>query len=380
MNYTADEVLEYVREEDVKFIRLAFCDVTGMQKNLSVMPDELPRVFETGCPFYPAAVRGFDDAGSLLLHPDPATLSVLPWRPDHGRVVRMYSAVSYPDGAPHPADTRSLLKSAVGLAEQAGVKFRFGAQQTFYLFKLDGEGNPTKEPHDRAGYMDIAPEDRGENVRREICLTLEQMGIRPESSCHEEGPGQNKIDFRFSDALEAADNAVTFRTVVRTAANRNGLAADFSPKPLDNAPGNGCHINLSVEPVSKTSSALAGILAEIAPMTLFFNPAEASYRRLAGRAVTKIGWSDRDRSGLVWMQKGRAELRSPDPETNPYLAFALLVRAGLKGIGAGETLPEPGSASGTLPASLDEARGAASASGFLREVLPEVVRKAYGAE
>nr|MCR4906641.1 glutamine synthetase beta-grasp domain-containing protein [Clostridiales bacterium] len=204
MNYTADEVLEYVREEDVKFIRLAFCDVTGKPKNLSVMPDELPRVFETGCPFYPAAVRGFDGAGSLLLHPDPTTLSVLPWRPDHGRVVRMYSTVTAADGTPHPADTRSLLRSAVKTAERAGVRFRFGAQQTFYLFKLDEEGSPTKEPYDRAGYMDIAPEDRGENVRREICLTLEQMGIRPESSCHEEGPGQNKIDFRFSDALEAA--------------------------------------------------------------------------------------------------------------------------------------------------------------------------------
>ena len=183
----------------------------------------------------------------------------------------------------------------------------FGAQQTFYLFRLDEEGNPTKEPYDRAGYMDIAPEDRGENVRREICLTLEQMGIRPESSCHEEGPGQNKIDFRFSDALEAADNAMTFRTVVRTAAHRNGLAADFSPKPLGDAPGNGCHINLSVGPFTPSASAkedllepaLAGILSEIAAMTVFLDPVEASYLRLSGRPVTKISWSDEDRSGLV---------------------------------------------------------------------------------
>ena len=386
MNYTADEVLEYVREEDVKFIRLAFCDVTGKPKNLSVMPDELPRALERGCPFYPAAVRGFDGAGSLLLHPDPTTLSVLPWRPDHGRVVRMYSTVTKPDGAPHPADTRSLLRSAVQTAERAGVRFRFGAQQTFYLFRLDEEGNPTKEPYDRAGYMDIAPEDRGENVRREICLTLEQMGIRPESSCHEEGPGQNKIDFRFSDALEAADNAMTFRTVVRTAAHRNGLAADFSPKPLGDAPGNGCHINLSVEPLTPSASAkedllepaLAGILSEIAAMTVFLDPAEASYLRLSGRPVTKIGWSDEDRSGLVWMQKGRAELRSPDPETNPYLAFALLVLAGVRGIGAGLSLPEAGGSSGTLPASLVEAKQAASESAFIRENLPEAVRRAYG--
>jgi glutamine synthetase len=402
MNYTAEEVSQYVREEDVKFIRLAFCDVYGRQKNISVMPDELPRAFEKGIPFYPAAVPGYEGEGSLMLHPDPGTLSVLPWRPEHGRVVRMYSTVAAPDGTPHPADTRGLLQRTAEEAEKAGSVFLFGVQQTFYLFRLDGEGRPTKIPYDRAGYMDIAPEDRGENVRREICLTLEQMGIRPESSHHEEGPGQNKIDFRFSDALEAADNAMTFQTVVRTAAHRNGLSADFSPKPLADFPGNGCHINFSVlpgagenSPERTLASAAAGILEEIGPMTAFLNPTENSYQRFDGRGkMTEIGWSAKSRSRLIWMPPDsarplcgvsgspscRAELRSPDPGTNPYLALTLLIRAGLCGIEKKLGLPGEGGTGRMLPSSLDEAKKAAAASAFIRDSLPEAVRAAYGAD
>ena len=190
-------------------------------------------------------LTGFGDEtySDLLLHPDPSTLAQLPWRPEHGKVVRMFSAVTYPNGAPFECDTRSILKKAVEEAARAGYTFSFGSEQEFYLFELDENGRPTKIPYDRAGYMDIAPEDRGENIRREICLTLEQMGIRPESSHHEEGPGQNEIDFRYSDALTAADNALTFQTVVKTVARRNGLYADFSPKPLLGEPGSGFHIN-----------------------------------------------------------------------------------------------------------------------------------------
>ncbi len=160
----------------------------------------------------------------------------------------MFSRISYPDGTPFECDTRSLLERAMADAQKTGYSFAFGAEQEFYLFKLNENGIPTQDPHDMAGYMDIAPDDRGENIRREICLTLEQMGIRPESSHHEEGFGQNEIDFRYSDALTAADNALTFQTVVKTAAHRNGLFADFSPKPLANNPGNGFHINMSVKP------------------------------------------------------------------------------------------------------------------------------------
>ena len=195
--------MQYVREEDVKFIRLAFCDVFGNQKNISIMPEELPRAFEYGIAFDASAIAGFGDEtySDLLLFPEPETLSLLPWRPEHGKVVRMFSSVKYPDGRLFECDTRSLLKKAVEDAEKSGYVFSFGAEQEFYLFELDEKGKPTDRPYDNAGYMDIAPEDRGENIRREICLTLEQMDIFPESSHHEEGPGQNEIDFRYSDAL-----------------------------------------------------------------------------------------------------------------------------------------------------------------------------------
>ena len=247
IGYSAHEVLEYLQAEDVKFVRLAFCDVFGRQKNISVMPGEMPRAFSTGIAFDASAIAGFGGRvrSDLFLHPDPSTLTLLPWRPEHGRVVRMFCDICYPDGTPFENDARAVLKKAVADAAAMGVRFSFGAEMEFYLFRQDENGRPTKIPYDEAGYMDIAPDDRGENVRREICLTLERMGILPESSHHEEGPGQNEIDFRYADALTAADDAVTFRDVVRTVADRNGLWADFSAKPLPDAPGNGFHINIS---------------------------------------------------------------------------------------------------------------------------------------
>ena len=190
MNYTKEEVIQYINEDDVKFIRLAFCDVYGNQKNISIMPTELERAFEHGIAIDASAITGFGDEqhSDLFLFPDPETLMYLPWRPEHGKVMRMYTTIKKPDGSTFECDTRSLLKKAVSDAKREGYTFFFGAEQEFYLFNLDEEGNPTKEPHDNAGYMDVAPADRGENMRREICLTLEQMGIQPESSHHDEGP------------------------------------------------------------------------------------------------------------------------------------------------------------------------------------------------
>lgn len=343
MKYSKEEVLQYVSEEDVKFIRLAFCDVFGKQKNISIMPDELPRAFEYGIAFDASAVAGFGDETrcDLLLHPNPETLMLLPWRPEHGKVVRMFSDITYPDGTPFECDTRNLLKKAIADAKDEGYTFSFGAEQEFYLFNLDGNGNPTKIPYDNAGYMDIAPEDKGENIRREICLTLEQMGIRPESSHHEEGPGQNEIDFRYSDALTAADNAVTFQTVVRTVARRNGLFADFSAKPLEDKAGNGFHINMSVKPSQNSENLcymIAGVLQKIQDMTAFLNPGKNSYSRFGkDKAPKYISWSGENRSQLVRVPAAvgeyrRAELRSPDPTANPYLAFTLMIYAGLYGI------------------------------------------------
>ena len=230
--YTYEEVMEYIEQEDVKFIRLAFCDLYGRQKNIAIMPHELKRAFETGISFDASAVPGFGSAvrSDLLLFPDPSTLAVLPWRPASGRVVRMFCDIRHPDGQAFAQDTRRILRQTAAKAAACGVHFRFGAEMEFYLFELDEKGHPTREPFDRAGYMDIAPEDKGENVRREICLYLEEMGILPESSHHEEGPGQNEIDFRYSDVLTAADQAVTFKSVVSTVSMQNGLAADFFPQ------------------------------------------------------------------------------------------------------------------------------------------------------
>ena len=227
MQFSKEEVLQYVQEEDVKFIRLAFCDVFGKQKNISILAEELERAFQYGIAFDASAIAGFGDEArsDLLLWPEPDTLALLPWRPEQGRVVRMFTRITYPDGTPFECDTRSLLKQAMAAAQEKGYTFYFGAEQEFYLFRLDEHGEPTKTPYDKAGYMDIAPDDRGENVRREICLTLEQMGIRPESSHHEDGPGQNEIDFRYNDPLRSADDIVTFRMVVKTMAARNGLYA-----------------------------------------------------------------------------------------------------------------------------------------------------------
>lgn len=400
MKYSKEEVLQYVAEEDVKFIRLAFCDVYGAQKNISVMPHELKRAFEYGIAIDASAIEGFEDEvhSDLFLHPDPSTLTVLPWRPEHGRVVRMFCNISYPDGTPYTNDTRSLLVKAVEEAKSLGYTFYFGAEMEFYLFRLNEYGKPTKEPYDNAKYMDIAPDDKGENVRREICLTLEQMGISPESSHHEEGPGQNEIDFRYSDALSAADNAVTFKSVVKTVAARNGLYADFSPKPLENCAGNGLHINMSVRDKSGKElidALIPALLEKTGEITLFLNPVADSYKRLGNnKAPAYISWSAQNRSQLIRIPAAigeykRLELRSPDPEANPYLAFTLLIYAGLYGLTKKLPLPPPADVNfftldkaalaefKRLPSTLEEAKVQAKASAFVQEHLPESLINAY---
>ena len=400
MEYRAQEVIQYAREEKVKFVRLAFSDVYGRQKNVTIMASELERAFASGIAFDASAVPGFggEVRSDLFLHPDPATLAEQPWRPENGRLVRMFCDIRCPDGSPFEADCRHILRRAVRDAEAAGCSFAFGSELEFYLFRLDENGEPTRIPYDRAGYMDIAPEDRGENIRREICLTLEQMGIRPESSHHEEGPSQNEIDFRYSEPLSAADNSLTFLSVVRSVAAANGLCADFSPKPLPEHPGSGLHINLSVrggaEGAEPLNYVIAGILEHIGALTLFLNPCEDSYLRLGGRKAPRyISWSSENRSQLIRIPAAqgefrRAELRSADPTANPYLAFALLIRAGLDGIERRLTLPEPAdfnlytappevlSRYKRLPASLAEAAAAAQASPEVARWLPEPVLRA----
>lgn len=399
MSYSREEVLQYVLEEDVKFIRIAFCDVFGRQKNVSIMPDELERAFDSGIAFDASSIAGFGNEAhsDLFLHPDPGTLSQLPWRPEHGGVVRMYSDITYPDGRTFECDTRSLLKKAVADAKKEGFEFSFGAEQEFYLFNLDENGKATRIPYDEAGYMDLAPEDKGENIRREICLTLERMGIKPESSHHEDGPGQNEIDFRYSDALSAADNTETFQTVVKVIANRNGLAADFSAKPLADRPGNGFHINMSVSPEKEETfeNMIAGVLDKAREMTVFLNPTANSYERFGqARAPRFISWSPENRSQLIRIPAAapaykRMELRSPDPVSNPYLAFTLMIYAGLEGIKMKKQLPpainenlfsaDAGKTAGLerLPGNIEEARECAAGSSFIRKYIPEDIINIY---
>lgn len=400
MKYTAKDVIQYINEEEIKFVRLAFCDVFGRQKNISIAATELPRAFEYGIAFDASAIAGFGDEthSDLLLRPDPETLILLPWRPEQGQVVRMFCKVVYPDGRPFECDCRQLLKDTVAMARERGLEFLFGAEQEFYLFKLDEKGEPTPEPYDRAGYMDAAPEDKGENIRREICLTLEQMGIWPESAHHEEGPGQNEIDFRYSDPITAADNAMTFQAIVKTVAYRNGLYADFSPKPLEGKPGSGFHINLSIrsqDGEDHLGEVMAGVLDKVEEMTVFLNPTEGSYARFGGsKAPSYISWSRENRSQLVRVPAAmgeyrRVELRSPDSMANPYLAFALMIQAGLYGIEEKLELPAPAdinlyqadgktlSAFRRLPQNLAVARKVAADSEFIRNCLPEGIRGCY---
>ena len=400
--YTKSEVLEFIEEEDVKFIRLAFFDLKGKQKNISIMPSELGRAFETGIPFDASAIEGFEgpEKSELYLKPDPSTLAIIPWRPATGKVVRMFCNILTPDGSPYLKDSRTILQDACQrLKDECGIEMMVGTEVEFYLFKLDEKGDPTSETFDKAGYMDIAPEDHGENIRREICFTLEQMGISPEASHHEEGPGQNEIDFHYSDALTAADNVATFKWIVNTKAAANGLYADFSPKPIVGQAGNGMHINISYRPVNgnvgKDSenllpAILGGILKHIEEITYFLNPVDNSYNRLgASKAPEYISWGKENRSTLIRVPSGtgtkRLELRSPDPQCNTYLALSLLIEAAIEGIKnkiqpPAETVVNlfddevaKQTSLKALPKSLTEAKRLAENSDFVKKVLGAII-------
>lgn len=411
MNSTANEVLEFVRENDVKFIKLGFCDPFGFQKNISIMADELPSAFENGVSFDAHAIKGFRDVtrSDLLLFPEPATLAVLPWRPGSGRVARFYCDIKNPDGSTFLHDGRYILKRVVERCERMGYVCKIGTECEFYLFKTDDNGEPTDTTLDRGGYLDISPLDKGEDVRREICLTLEEMGIKPETSHHEQGPGQNEIDFKFGDALSAADNLLTFKSVVKAVAARGGLFASFMPKPIPDAAGSGLHVNLSLaqngrnifksaakgEHSHVAESFIAGILAKAPEITLFLNPLANSYERFGAYEAPKyVSWSNQNRSQLVRIpaaigEKVRMELRSPDPSMNPHIAFALILAAGLDGIESALPLPPAvdmdlytahesvTSNLGLLPDSLDKAVSLARDSELVRRVVGDELCQKY---
>lgn len=401
---TIQEILDFVKDNDVQFINLAFSDLLGTQKNISIMPDELPAAFENGISFDAHAITGFRDVvnSDLLLFPDPATLSILPWQPSPGRAIRFYCDIKKPDGTLYEHDSRYLLKQVMKRFEDIGYVCKIGAESEFYIFKTDENGEPTSETIDKGGYLDIDPIDKGAHIRREICLTLDEMNIQPESSHHEQGPGQNEIDFRFSDALSSADNLLTFKSVVKTIAARHGYFASFMPKPIPDAPGSGLHVNISlnqngynifkVQPdisTEVTNHFMAGIINHIQEITLFLNPIVNSYDRLGVFEAPKyITWSHQNRSQLIRIpaskgEKSRMELRSPDSILNPYLGFALILSAGLKGIEHRLTLPDPVDLDlykidawiakdlKQLPQNLNEAIQCAKDSPFVKETMGE---------
>ena len=351
------------------------------------MPNQLQRAFRDGISFDASGIEGFEspDKSDLFLHPDPDTITIIPWRPSTGKVVRMFCDIKYPDGRPYEKDSRYLLKTAVKYAKDAGYDFMIGTEMEFYLFTLDENGNPTKNTFDNASYMDIAPEDKGENIRRDICFTLEQMGITPEASHHEEGPGQNEVDFHYSDSLTSADNASTFKWIVRTKAQESGLFADFSPKPIQDKPGCGMHINISCSDSSKTENIMAGILKHIEEITYYLNPTENSYQRLGESKAPKfICWGRENRTALLRIpadKNPRIEIRSPDPTCNPYIAFTLLIHAAIDGIknnlraseAATENLFDKEVAKKVsykmIPDTLEEAKAIAQKSDFVKGIL-----------
>lgn len=381
MQYTKSEVLDFIEENDVKFIKLAFCDIFGCQKVIAIQPALVPEALETGIPIDASRITGFEREhdGELFLVPDTSTMSLLPWRPVHGRVVRFYCDIRRADGSGFDIDCRGILKKAVDIAKLHGIIFNFGASSEFYLFKNDGEGNPTDVPFDNAGFMDAAPEDKGEDVRREICLTLEDMGVTPQSSHHSGGPGQNIIEFCHSSAVHAADDVITYKSVVKTMAVHNGLTASFDPIPIPGKDGNGFHITLTPMLREKDCSEnfLAGILAHAAEITAILNPTADSYRRLGVFGAPEfVSWSEKSRRCFAYKKAGQPaiEVRSPDSTTNPYLAYAALIYAGLDGYLKRTKLPKPDAARETsekLPKSAEEALQVFEKSSFIRNVFPE---------
>ena len=374
LRYTEKEVLQFIEENDVKFVRLMFFDIFGTTKNISIMADELPAAFKKGVTFNASAIGGFEGFDAdLVLVPDPATLAVLPWRPQHGRVVRLFCTITYQNGVPFDADVRMVLKKAMKRAASVGLTCNIDLECEFYLFKTDDDGNPTKLPYDNAGYLDIAPLDKGENVRRQICFTLEQMEMTPLSSHHERGPGQNEIDFMYSDP-------------------------SFMPKPLDDKNGNSMHINVMIErygynifkkkdgELNTTAGYfIAGVLKRISEITAFLNPIENSYKRfntdLKGGSVGWAYGSNMDIIRVISSERDNAKLQiiSPDPACNPYLAFALIINAGLDGVEAREELPAPsvGMSKLALPSSLESAINLAEKSEFIKSIIPEKLFESY---
>lgn len=355
-NNTIEDIKEYVTNEDIKFIRLQFTDIFGTLKNVAITSSQIDKALDNNCMFDGSSIEGFVriEESDMYLRPDIQSYTVFPWLPQHGKVARLICDVYKPNGEPFDGDPRYVLKKVLKEAKDMGYDFNVGPELEFFLFHTDSEGRPTTKTHDYGGYFDMGPIDLGESARRDMCLTLEEMGFEIETSHHEVANGQHEIDFKYGDALPTADNIMTFKYVVKSIAQKHGLYASFMPKPIYGIAGSGMHTNMSLmkdgknafyDPDDKNGLSevayqfIAGVLAHVTGMAAITNPLVNSYKRLVPgyEAPCYVAWSCRNRSPLLRIPASRGmgtrvELRSPDPSCNPYLVLALALAAGLDGI------------------------------------------------
>lgn len=414
--YTKDDIFRMVEEEDVEFIRLQFTDIFGTLKNIAITSSQLEKALDNKCMFDGSSVEGFVriEESDMYLYPDYDTFEIFPWRPQQGKVARLICDVYTPDGKPFEGDPRWILKKTIKEANDLGYRFDVGPECEFFLFHTDDNGLPTTLSHEKAGYFDLGPNDLGENIRRDMVLTLEDMGFEIEASHHEVAPAQHEIDFKYDEALKTADNIQTFKMTVKTIAKRHGLYATFMPKPKFGISGSGMHINMSLATeegknifadengkIGLSDDAyhfIAGIIKHARGMSAITNPLVNSYKRLVPgyEAPVYIAWSAKNRSPLIRIPASRGngtrvELRNPDPTANPYLVLALCLAAGLDGINNKIEVPEsvdcniyemtPGErrAAGieNMPADLKEAVDCLVADEFLCSVLGEHITTKY---
>ncbi|MBX9972520.1 glutamine synthetase [Cytobacillus firmus] len=364
--FTKEDIKRIAEEENVKFVRLQFTDILGTIKNVEIPISQLEKALDNKMMFDGSSIEGFVriEESDMNLYPDLDTWVVFPWTAEKGKVARLICDIYNPDGTPFLGDPRSNLKRILAEMEELGYSdFNLGPEPEFFLFKLDQAGEPTLELNDNGGYFDLAPTDLGENCRRDIVLELEEMGFEIEASHHEVAPGQHEIDFKYADALTACDQIQTFKLVVKTIARKHGLHATFMPKPLFGVNGSGMHCNVSLFKDGKNAffnetgdlqlsedarHFIAGIINHATAFTAVTNPIVNSYKRLVPgyEAPCYVAWSAQNRSPLIRIPASRGvstrvEVRSVDPAANPYLAMAVLLKAGLDGIKNKLTPPAP---------------------------------------
>ncbi|MFE6796831.1 type I glutamate--ammonia ligase [Paenibacillus chitinolyticus] len=399
VSYTKEDILRIAKEENVRFIRLQFTDLLGTIKNVEIPVSQLQKALDNKMMFDGSSIEGYVriEESDMYLYPDLNTWVIFPWVTE-SKVARLICDVYLPDGTPFPGDPRGILKRALKEAEEMGyTSMNVGPEPEFFLFKTDEKGNPTLELNDQGGYFDLAPTDLGENCRREIVLKLEEMGFEIEASHHEVAPGQHEIDFKYADAIKASDQIQTFKLVVKTIARQHGLHATFMPKPLFGVNGSGMHCNQSLfkggenafvdekDPLGLSADArhfMAGVLHHARAFAAITNPTVNSYKRLVPgyEAPCYVAWSASNRSPMIRIPASRGlstrvEVRNPDPAANPYLALAVLLRAGLDGIKNKTQLPPP--TDRNIYVMTEEERieqGIPSLPGNLREALDELLK------